>query len=400
MALQSVLSSPWRIALAGSAALYLGYRAISALRPSPLPPAGAVVLVTGCDSGIGNATAKLLASREDGGVKRYKVLAGCFTEAGVEELGALGPNVVPFRLDVASDESVAEMRKIAERECGEQGLFAVFNIAGIFSGTYNDLTPVSEWKRVFDVNVFGMIRVTQAVYHLVHLAARHARLSAARGAPVLRPRIVCVTSVASEISTAGTLLPASGAYSASKHAARSFASSLRCEAVQFGIDVVDVRPFFTGTNLFPDEQGAEKALRGPITKGFGEPEPDGWKTDPTGARHPAHRYRGGLDGLAENGTRLYRGVLGSAFKPAAEVAARMVAEAESARPARSIVTLSTLRERVIYYVNKYAPETAMALFEAGAGAHMAPLLPEKKELEGGLGVRVGQAAGEREMVAA
>lgn len=141
MSLQSLVSTPLRTAATATAALFLLSRLIrSALRAKPKPPAGAVVLVTGCDSGIGNATVKRLASVQDNGVARYKVLGGCFTEEGVTSLAALGPNVVAFRLDVTNQESIEAMRKIAEKECGENGLFGT-SIRNSFRARQRGLGP-------------------------------------------------------------------------------------------------------------------------------------------------------------------------------------------------------------------------------------------------------------------
>lgn len=243
--------------------------------------------------------------------------------------------------------------------------------------------------------------MTQAVYHLVHKFARNAKIAQAQGQPSIRPRILFVTSVAAVMSAPGTLLPASGAYSASKHAARSFATSLRCEAKQFGIDVIEVQPFFTATGLYPNTDAyGDLGIRKPIAKAFGDVDAESWKSDPTGAVHPANRYKGGLEGIVSNGIKLYTETLNGNFKPAAEVADRMVIESEEPDPARVIYTTCSAQEWIVYNLNAISPESVMGLFEAVAGMQMAPLLPEKPQLEGAQTVVVKQAVGEKKQMVA
>jgi hypothetical protein len=120
-----VTDSPLKAGLAvavGLGAVYYGYKAT---RPVPQTPPGAVCLVTGCDSGIANATAKRLSGKLlSDGTPEFKVLAGCLTQAGIEELKALNrPNLVSFELDVCSDDSVKNMARLADKECGDKGLF-------------------------------------------------------------------------------------------------------------------------------------------------------------------------------------------------------------------------------------------------------------------------------------
>jgi NAD(P)-dependent dehydrogenase (short-subunit alcohol dehydrogenase family) len=124
-------------AIGASAALYAVYKA---LQPKPTPPEGAVILVTGCDTGIGRATAEMLSEKVEG----YRVLAGCLTDAGIENLSSLKrANLVPFKLDVSSDESVKAMLPMVEKECDGKGLFALYNIAGVLGGSVVDLTTMA-----------------------------------------------------------------------------------------------------------------------------------------------------------------------------------------------------------------------------------------------------------------
>lgn len=183
-----------------------------ALKRRPRAPAGAIVVVTGCDTGIGNATAKLLSEQTRNGEPEFRVLAGCLTPQGIDELKALGrQNLVPFELDVTSDESVERMRKMVGEECSGKGLFALYNIAGIGLGTTVDLTPMEEQKMVMEVNYFGVVRCTAALLPWIHQAAHFSRLANARGEPTLKPKVITISSVLSVIT-----LPGASAYVASK----------------------------------------------------------------------------------------------------------------------------------------------------------------------------------------
>jgi NAD(P)-dependent dehydrogenase (short-subunit alcohol dehydrogenase family) len=168
-----------------------------------------VAIVTGGASGIGLATAKLMASR---GAR-----VACLD---------LKPDDVPDPLlgiacDVTDDGTV---RAAVDRVVGEFGrLDIVVNNAGIGSiGTVAD-NPDDEWLRVLDVNVVGMVRVARA-------ALPHLRKSPAAA-------IVNTCSIA---ATAG--LPQRAVYSASKGAVQSLTLAMACDHVREGIRVNCVNP--------------------------------------------------------------------------------------------------------------------------------------------------------------
>ncbi len=170
---------------------------------------GLVALVTGGASGIGLATAELLASRG--------------ARVGVLDLqpGPDTPEISGFSANVADQASVdAAVRAVLERF---GSLDIVINNAGIgAAGTISDNEP-DEWHRVFDVNVVGIARVTRA-------ALPHLRRSQA-GA------IVNTCSIA---ATAG--LPNRAVYSASKGAVLSLTLAMATDLVREGIRVNCVNP--------------------------------------------------------------------------------------------------------------------------------------------------------------
>lgn len=174
---------------------------------------GKVALVTGASSGIGKVTALYLAERG------YYVFAGARRLERLEEVR--GVNLEPLALDVTSDEAVeSAMRQIMARK---GRLDVLVNNAGY--GLYGVLEEVAppEAERQFAVNVFGLMRMTQAAL------------------PVMRAQgegyVVNLSSVAGKFAT-----PMAGWYSASKHAVEALSDALRAEVAAFGIKVVLIEP--------------------------------------------------------------------------------------------------------------------------------------------------------------
>jgi 2-keto-3-deoxy-L-fuconate dehydrogenase len=170
---------------------------------------GMAALVTGGASGIGLATAQLLAARG----ARVAVLDRD-ADAEPEPLHAV-------RADVADERQVQEAVAAAVEHLG--GLDIVVNNAGVGAqGTIED-NPSDEWQRVFAVNVLGIVHVTRAA--LAHLrASRHAA-------------IVNTCSIA---ATAG--LPQRALYSATKGAVQSLTLAMAADHIGEGIRVNCVNP--------------------------------------------------------------------------------------------------------------------------------------------------------------
>lgn len=171
--------------------------------------AGLVALVTGGASGIGAA----IATRLEAGGARVAVLDLDPAAAPASMLG--------LTCDVADDASVRTAVAAVVDQLG--GLDVVVNNAGIgAAGTVADNSD-EEWRRVFEINVFGMMRVARA-------ALPHLRRSAA-------PAIVNTASIA---ATAG--LPQRALYSASKGAVLSLTRAMAADHVAEGIRVNCVHP--------------------------------------------------------------------------------------------------------------------------------------------------------------
>jgi NAD(P)-dependent dehydrogenase (short-subunit alcohol dehydrogenase family) len=178
-----------------------------------------VALVTGASSGIGERTALRL---REAGFEVYAVARR------VERMAALADaGVHVLAMDVTDD---ASMTSGVARIVEEQGRIDVLvNNAGYGSyGAVEDV-PLEEARRQFEVNVFGLARLTQ-------LVTPHMRRVAAE--PLAqRCRIVNVSSVGGKFYE-----PLGAWYHATKFAVEGFSDSLRIELAPFGIDVVIIEP--------------------------------------------------------------------------------------------------------------------------------------------------------------
>ncbi|MED7929979.1 SDR family oxidoreductase [Nonomuraea sp. LP-02] len=194
--------------------------------------AGLRAVVTGGGSGIGLAAATLLAERG--------MTVACL------DLNPPGEPFAGVRADVTDDASVrAAVAEAAERL---GGIDVLVNNAGIGAqGTIED-NPDSEWQRVFDVNVFGMVRVARAALPYLR-RSEHAS-------------IVNTCSIA---ATAG--LPQRALYSATKGAVLSLTLAMAADHIREGIRVNCVNPGTADTpwvgrllNAAPDPEAERVAL--------------------------------------------------------------------------------------------------------------------------------------------
>jgi 2-keto-3-deoxy-L-fuconate dehydrogenase len=175
---------------------------------------GLRVLVTGGSSGIGHAIASAALTRG----------------ASVAVLD-LDPSTAPdgatsFHADVSDDDSVAASVSAAADSLG--GLDIVINNAGIGAQGTVETNSLDEWRRVFEINVFGMVRVMRAA--LPHLR---------------RSSHAAVVNTCSIAATAG--LPERAVYSASKGAVLSLTLAMAADHLHEGIRVNCVNPGTTDT---------------------------------------------------------------------------------------------------------------------------------------------------------
>ncbi|MGM0606471.1 MAG: SDR family oxidoreductase [Halobacteriota archaeon] len=185
------------------------------------------VLITGCSSGIGRASA--LAFREEG----WTVYATARNPADIQTLGDAGCTLAT--LDVTNQ---ADVDRVVDRILDEQGtLECLVNNAGY--GQFGPIEDVSTEKlrAQFDVNVYGPHRLIRAV--LPHMRREE------------DGTIVNVSSLAGRVS-----FPGGGPYCGSKFALEAMSDALRNEVAEYGINVVVVEPGPVQSN-FADRADSE-----------------------------------------------------------------------------------------------------------------------------------------------
>ncbi|RQX01542.1 SDR family oxidoreductase [Micromonospora inaquosa] len=187
-----------------------------------------VAIVTGASSGIGAATARRLAA------EGFHVLAAArraerLTDL-VAEITAAGGQATAVTCDITSDESVARLAEAAAQAPGPVTLL-VNNAGGARGLDPVESGSVADWQWMYDVNVLGTLRVTQAL-----LPALEASGSGT---------IVVVSS------TAGlTVYEGGGGYTAAKHAQTAIAGTLRLELCGRPLRVIEIDPGMVKTDEF------------------------------------------------------------------------------------------------------------------------------------------------------
>jgi len=213
------------------------------------------VVITGVSSGIGRAAAEELA------VHGYHVFGSVRKEVDGDYLkGHLGDSFTPLLFDVTDDAAVKTACEKVSEMLGNGVLDGLVNNAGIGAGGPIMYQPLNEIRQIFEVNVFGALRVTQAFLPL---------LGARSPLPAHAGRIVNISSVGGRISA-----PFLGAYAGSKHALEAFSDAMRRELAIYDIDVIVIEP---GAVITPIWDKAEKGnfaskyintIYGPIVEKF------------------------------------------------------------------------------------------------------------------------------------
>jgi NAD(P)-dependent dehydrogenase (short-subunit alcohol dehydrogenase family) len=171
------------------------------------------VLITGCSTGIGRATAIMLAA------KGWPVYATARKLEAIKDLEAKGCKTLA--LDVCDEQSMRAAVQAVEQAHGAVGVLV--NNAGYgLEGCFEE-TPMEEVRRQFETNVFGLTRMCQ----LVLPGMRKQRWG----------RIVNLSSVGGRLT-----LPGGAFYHATKHAVEALSDAMRFELRDFGIDVVVIEP--------------------------------------------------------------------------------------------------------------------------------------------------------------
>jgi NAD(P)-dependent dehydrogenase (short-subunit alcohol dehydrogenase family) len=183
-------------------------------------------VVTGAAMGMGMLMARKLAQRG------WRVFAGVMPGLDTSEL-TNGVKLTVIEQNVTDQEMVrAGARKVATALAGD-GLDLLINNAGIANIATGVLegVDIEEAKRLFDVNLFGQVRVIQAFLPLLH-ASRQS------------PRIFNFSSGAVRVP-----MPCSGIYNMSKYAVEGMTNTLRYELAKFGIQVTSIEPGAVKTHM-------------------------------------------------------------------------------------------------------------------------------------------------------
>lgn len=239
------------------------------------------VLITGCSTGIGRATAERLIRNG------WKVTATARRVEAIKDLADAGARILP--LDVTDEASMAAAVAGVEKEDGAVGV--LINNAGYgLQGPFEEFA-MDEVRRQFETNVFGLVRMCQLVL------------------PGMRRqgwgRIVNVSSIGGKL-----VFPGGSFYHGTKHAVEAISDALRFEVRPFGVRVIIVEP---GTVLTPFGDTALGSLAG------------------AGDAGPYAAFKEGLAGTVKGA---YEGALARLAISAESVAAK-IEKALSARRPRS-----------------------------------------------------------------
>ncbi len=198
------------------------------------------VVITGVSTGIGRATAMLLAQRG------FHVFGSVRKAADAASLQAeLGNAFTALVFDVTDEAAVRAAVPAVRAALQGRRLAGLVNNAGIaVGGPLTDL-PVAEYRHQMEVNLVGPMIVTQA---FLPLLGTDPSLAGAPG------RIVNITSVAGKLGA-----PFVGPYAASKHGLEGLSESLRRELMFYGVDVIMVAPGHVATPIWDKAEEVDPA---------------------------------------------------------------------------------------------------------------------------------------------
>lgn len=191
-----------------------------------------VVLITGCSTGIGRATAQLLAE------KGWRVFASARQLGTVTNLTS--ERITPLRLDVTDEASMnAAVQEVLAKA---RRIDALVNNAGYAQAGPMEELNMDEIRRQFETNTFGALRLAQLVLPTMR----------AQGAG----RVVNVSTMGGRV-----VIPFIGSYNASKFAMEAMSDALRMETRPFGVRVVLIEPGGVRTNFnAAANQGAQQHI--------------------------------------------------------------------------------------------------------------------------------------------
>ncbi len=188
---------------------------------SEIQPHREIVVVTGASTGIGAATARELARRG------FHVLAGVRKATDADALRAT--NLEPVMLDITNEAEIAALVKHITDDPERRPLRALVNNAGVGMNAPVETLPLAEWRRLFEVNLFGHVAMMQALL------------------PALiqnRGTVVNISSVGGKVAMATY-----GPYGSTKFALEAVSDALRREVEPLGVKVVVIEPGAVTTDM-------------------------------------------------------------------------------------------------------------------------------------------------------
>ena len=188
---------------------------------SEVEPHRNIVVITGASTGIGAATARELARRG------FHVLAGIRREVDGDALRAT--NLEPIMLDITNAAEIAALAEHITEDPERRKLRALINNAGIGVNAPVETLPLSEWRRLFDVNLFGHVAMMQALLPALFES---------------RGTVVNISSVGGKVAMATY-----GPYASSKFALEAVSDALRREVEPLGVKVIVVEPGAVTTEM-------------------------------------------------------------------------------------------------------------------------------------------------------
>jgi NAD(P)-dependent dehydrogenase (short-subunit alcohol dehydrogenase family) len=199
------------------------------------------IVITGVSTGIGYVIANEMLNRG------YRVFGSVRKiEDGQRLAQEFGEHFHPLVFDVTDEKAIRLAADKVAQLIGSEGLFALVNNAGIAVGGPILHLPLDEWRRQLEVNVIGVVAVTQAFAPLV---------GARKNCPHPPGKIFNVGSIAGTFAH-----PFMGPYSASKHALEGLSKSLRGEMLLYGIDVVVLAPGVVKTAIWDKAKKEDMTL--------------------------------------------------------------------------------------------------------------------------------------------
>ncbi len=191
---------------------------------------GKIAVITGASRGLGKCLAEVLTQRG------AKVVVSARSGAELEQVAeATGAMAIPC--DVTHEDEVNTLVRETVTRFGRLDIFV--NNAGVWTPRRMvEETPIAEIRRMFEVNVFGLIFGSRAAYQQM--------MKQGTGT------IVNIISTSALVAR-----PGSSGYSASKHAAAGFTKALTAEAAEKGVQVFAIYPGGIKTHLFDAEKPAD-----------------------------------------------------------------------------------------------------------------------------------------------